>query len=590
MVELSAPPRTPAASASVAPTAVVSPTASERAAERRRVIWLKRLCSGQRATLAWMVAAGFAGAAVAVAQAWVVATLIVGALNGADLADLMQPALLALGLIVLRGALSIAADAAGARAAHRIKDAVRAQVLSAVAALGPAWLDARASGAVTATAVDQVEALDGFVSRFYPAQILAAAVPVMLLVPVFWVDPPSGWMLLAAGALTPVIMGVVGWRTGVQGRAQMTALRRANGYFLDRLQGLATLKLFGEIGRERERMRSVSDDLRRRTMTVLRLAFLSSTALELLSSVALALVAVHLAAGLFGAGGMELTQGLFLLILVPEIFQPLRRLGAHYHDKAAAVGAAEGVLEILEAAEDLPSEDAIPKLDAAPALRFERVTLGYPGGRRLALDDVSFEVGAAETVALVGESGSGKSSVLSVLLGLRRPTAGRVTVDGAAVEGRALVPSIAWAGQRVRILSASLRDNVTLGRSGADDRAVASVLQATGLEPVVSALPQGLDTPMGEGGRAVSGGEARRVALARALLRDAPLVLMDEPTANLDRDSEAAVLSAIRTLSAGRTVIVATHSPAVMAIADRVIRLDRGRVVAEPSAEVGLDG
>lgn len=552
--------------------------------------WLKRLCTGRPSSLAWMIAAGFAAAAVAVAQAWVVAGLVAGAIDGARVADLLQPAVLALALIVLRGALSVVSEAVGAMAAQRIKRDVRAQVLSALAVLGPAWLDARATGAVAATAVDQVEALDGFVSRFYPAQILAGAVPMLLLVPVFWIDPPSGWMLLAAGALTPVIMGLVGWRTGVQARAQMTALRRANGYFLDRLQGLATLKLFGEIGRERDRMRAVSDELRRRTMSVLRLAFLSSTALELLSSVALALVAVHLATGLLGAGDMGLAEGLFLLILVPEIFQPLRRLGAHYHDKAAAVGAAEGVLEILEAAEDVPPDGVLPRMAGAPSLRFERVSLAYPGGRRVALDGVNFEVAPGETVALVGESGSGKSSLLSILLGLRRPTSGTVTVNGTPVEGRALVPSVAWAGQRVRILSGSLRDNLILGRPDADDAAVASALTAAALDPLLARLPEGLETMIGEGGRALSGGEARRVALARALLRDAPLVLLDEPTANLDRDSEAAVLSAVRTLAAGRTVIVATHSPAVMALADRVIRLDRGRVVEAPSGEAQSGG
>lgn len=547
--------------------------------------WLKRLCTGERAALVWMLTAGFAAAALAVVQAWVVAGLIAGAIQGVSLPDLLLPATLAFGVIVLRGVLSVVAEAVGSAASRRIKSGIRGRLLSALAVLGPAWLDARASGTVAATVVDQVEALDGFVSRFYPVQILAGAVPMLLLIPVFWTDPPSGWMLLAAGALTPVIMGLVGWRTGVHARAQMTALRRANGYFLDRLQGLATLKLFGEIGRERDRMRKVSDDLRRRTMGVLRLAFLSSTALELLSSVALALVAVHLATGLFGAGAMDLTQGLFLLILVPEIFQPLRRLGAHYHDKAAAVGAAEGILEILEAAEQVPVDGPVPAIAKAPTLRFDRVSLAYPGGRRAALDGVSFEIAPGETVALVGESGSGKSSLLSILLGLRRPTSGTVSVDGAAVEGGALVPAIAWAGQRVRIFSASLRDNLTLGRPDADDSAVASALEAVALPPVLARLPERLDTMMGEGGRALSGGEARRVAVARALLRDAPLVLLDEPTANLDRDSEAAILSAIRTLSHGRTVIVATHSPAIMAMADRVIRLERGRVVDQPSGK-----
>ena len=555
--------------------------------------WLKRMAARQRGALATMVGIGLVSAGVAVAQAWVIARLIADAIHGAALDALWPSALLALALIVGRGFLTVGSEVAGAAAAQRIKQAARGQVLAALADLGPAWFDTRASGTVATTAVDQVEALEGFIARFYPAQILAGAVPVALLVPVFVVDPPSGWMLLAAGALTPVIMGLVGWRTGVHARSQVTAMKRANGYFLDRLQGLATLKLFGEIGRERERMRSVSADLRRRTMSVLRLAFLSATALELLASLALALVAVHLAGSLLAGGGVALAEGLFLLILVPEIFQPLRRLGIHYHDKAAAVGAAESILEILNAAEALPPHADSDALAVAPALAFENVSLVYSGGRRIALDDVSFTIAPGEVVALVGESGSGKSTVLSILLGLRRPTSGRIRVNGEPVEGRVLIPSIAWAGQTVRILSASLRENLTLGRPGADEAALADALAATALGPVVGRLPDGLDTRVGEGGRMLSGGEARRVALARALVRAAPLVLLDEPTANLDRDSEAAVLSALRTLASGRTVLVATHSPAVVSMADRVLRLDRGRLIEDRVAaetEVSLDG
>jgi len=551
---------------------------ADRRAERRRLAWLKGLFAGEGGALAGMAAAGVAGAAVAVAQAWILAGIIANAIAGAAASELWRPALLALGLIALRAGMSVVSDGLGAGAAQRIKRTIRRRALNALTQLGPAWLDHRQSGSVAATIVDQIEALDGFVSRFYPAQIMAAVVPLALLVPVFAVDPPSGWMLLAAGAATPVVMAVIGWRTGLRARAQMTALKRANGYFLDRLQGLAMLKVFGEIGRERARMTAVSDDLRRRTMGVLRLAFLSATGLELLSSVALALVAVHLAGQLLQDGGLPLAHGLFLLILVPEVFQPLRRLGIHYHDRAAAVSAAEAILELLDAADGATAEGPALTVTAPPRVSFEAVSLAYPGGRRPALDAVSFDVAPGEVVALVGGSGSGKSSLLALLLGLRRPESGTIRIDGAPLVGRALLPATAWAGQSVRILSASLRENLILARPAADDRAVEAALDACRLGDVVAGLPDGLDTQVGEGGRALSGGEARRVALARAMVRDAPLVLLDEPTANLDGESEAAVLSALRTLTEGRTVIVATHSPAVMAMADRVVRLDRGRI------------
>jgi thiol reductant ABC exporter CydD subunit len=558
----------------------------DRASERRRAAWLKGLFAAHRPALAVMVGVGLAGAVVAVAQAWMIAGVLAEAIGGAGLEALWPPAALALGLIVLRAGLSVIADVVGASAARAIKLALRRRVLEALAKLGPAFLDTRASGSVTSTVVDQVEAIDGFIARFYPAQILAAAIPLGLLVPVFLVDPPSGWRLLAAALVTPVLMGVVGWRTGVRARAQITALKRANGYFLDRLQGLATLKVFGEVGRERERIRAVSDDLRLRTMGVLRLAFLSATGLELIASVALALVAVQLAGTLVDGGSMPLAHGLFLLILVPEIFIPLRKLGIHYHDRAAAIGAAESILEILDAA-DADRETARPlAVTRAPEIVFDGVTLAYAGGRRRALDDVSLTVRAGEMVALAGESGSGKSSLLSVLLGLRRPSAGQIRIDGKVLEGRALADAIAWAGQGVRILSASLRENLVLGRPDAPKAALDAAIGASQLAPVIAKLPDGLETQVGEGARGLSGGEARRVALARALVRDAPVVLLDEPTANLDRESEEAVLAALKVLAEGRTVIVATHAPAVMAMADRVVRLERGRLV-RAADEVG---
>lgn len=566
------------------------PRASDRAAERRRARWLKRLLSGHRGLLAAMVAAGLAGGVAAVVQAWIVASMLAQALEGAGAARIGPLAAAALAVVLVRGALTFSADWIGAEAARAVKGSLRRDVLAALTRLGPAWLDTRASGGVAATVVDQVEAVHGFVARFYPAQILAAAIPLCLLVPVFLVDPPSGWVLLAAGAVTPVVMAAVGWRTGVTARAQMTALRRANGYFLDRLQGLATLKVFGEIGRERARMIAVSTDLRRRTMAVLRLAFLSATGLELLSSLALAVVAVHVA-GQLAAGTLTMAHGLFLLVLVPEIFMPLRRLGIHYHDKAAAVGAAEAVLEILDAADAVPAEGPPLAVTAAPEVVFDGVSLAYPGGRRPALDTVSLTVRAGEFVALVGESGSGKSSLLALLLGVRAATAGGVRVDGTPLPGRALAGAIAWAGQDARILTCSLAENLTLGRPDTDPRRVDAAVAAAQLAPLVAGLPQGLDTIVGEGGRALSGGEARRVVLARALARDAPLVLLDEPTANLDRDSEAAVLAALKHLAAGRTVIAATHAPAVMAMADRVVRLERGRVVEDRRIkDRGLDG
>jgi len=537
-------------------------------------------------TVAVMGVAGL----LAVPQAWLLAGLIATLLSGTPAAGLMTPTVLVVGVLAVRAALSALAEIQASAAAQRVKAQVRAELTKALAKLGPAWLAARPSGAVTATVVDLTEALDGYVARFLPIQVLAVVLPLAFLVPVFLIDVGTGWILAIAGACVPVAMGVVGWRTAATARAQMTAMARAGGYFLDRLQGLATLKLFGEIEREAGRIAAVADDLRRRTMAVLRLAFLSSTALELLASGALAVVAIRLGAGMIdGSGTVAAREALFLLILIPEIFLPLRRLGQHYHDRAAAMAGAEAMLELLDAADAMPEESGNDRLAMPPALVFEGVSLIRQDGRRASLDAVSFTAGAGETVALVGESGAGKSSILAILLGTERPTAGRILVDGVPVAGVALRPSVAWAGQSPRVLAASLADNLRLGCPDAPVENLLTALAAVRLDQWADALPDGLDTMIGEGGRGLSGGEARRLGLARTMVRDAPLVLLDEPTANLDRTSEAAMLDALDRLRAGRTVIIATHSPAVIERADRIVRLARGRVI-EPPAREAPDG
>lgn len=530
---------------------------------------------------------GFVGGMLAVLQAFLLARLIAGAIGGLALEAMLPTAGLAVLAFAFRAALNAVSEIAAATAASRVKQAVRADLVAALARLGPSWLKSRRSGAVTATLMEQVETLDGFVARYLPVQALAVAIPVALLVPAFLVDPGTGWILLAAGLLVPLTMGLVGWRTGTTARRQMIVLQRMSGVFLDRLQGLTTLKLFGAAERELARVRDVADAYRASTMAVLRVAFLSSTVLELLAVGSLALVAGRIGSALLdGGSGLDLEASLFLLILVPEVFHPLRRLGQHYHDRAAAVGAAEGMLEIIDAAAALPSGGALARLERAPEVVFKSVDLSYPGGRRPALDGCSFRIAAGEMVALAGESGAGKSSVLALLLGHERPTGGAVMVDGRSISGPELRASIAWAGQTPRIVAGTLADNLRLGRPQASDDAVRQAADACGVSGFADRLPDGLATLVGEGGRGLSGGEARRVALARAFLRDAPLVLLDEPTANLDRDSEAAVLEAIDRLRTDRTVLIATHSPQVVARADRVIRIDAGRV-AEPDGGGG---
>jgi len=551
----------------------------QRAEQRRRQRWLVGRTRSARLPLALAIVAGFATGLLAVAQAYLLATLIAAAIGGTTFAGLLPTGGLAVLVFAVRAGLGAVSELLAVSAASRVKRAARADLVAALGRLGPSWLKTRRSGAVTATVMEQVETLDGYVARYLPVQALAGAIPVALLVPAFLVDAGAGWILLAAGALVPLAMALVGVRTGVAARRQMTVLQRMSGVFLDRLQGLTTLKLFGAADRELQHIREVADGYRASTMAVLRMAFLSSTVLELLAVGSLALVAGRVASAVISGGGLSLQWALFLLVLVPEVFQPLRRLGQHYHDRSAAIGAAEGMLEILDAAAALPADGEPLRLDAAPAIEFDGLSLEYPGGRRPALDGVSLRIAAGETVALVGESGAGKSSILSILLGSERPTAGTVRVAGRPVSGPMLRASIAWAGQAPRVVAGTLADNLRLGRPDASDDAVRAAAEACRVTDFADRLPNGLATVVGEGGRGLSGGEARRVALARALLRDAPLVLLDEPTANLDRDSEVAVLDAIDRIRPGRTVLIATHSDEVIRRADRIVRIEAGRVV-----------
>uniref|UniRef100_UPI0031E355F2 thiol reductant ABC exporter subunit CydD n=1 Tax=Inquilinus sp. TaxID=1932117 RepID=UPI0031E355F2 len=385
------------------------------------------------------------------------------------------------------------------------------------------------------------------------------------------------------------MMALIGMKAADESRKQFRVLARMSAYFLDRLQGLSTLRLFGRAEAEVEGIALAADAFRDRTMRVLRIAFLSSASLEFFASVAVAVVATYVGLGLLGhigwgtAPGLTLFSGLFVLLMAPDFFLPLRMLAAYYHDRVAAIGAAEGLAEVLDGpAEAQNSGRPMPQGDLD--IVFDNVSVAFDGGARSAVRGVSLRIAPGDHIALVGMSGAGKSTLLSLLLGFRRPDAGRVLVNGvdlAEIDPEALRRRIAWIGQAPVLFHGTLRDNIRLGRPEADDAAVERAAAEARVSEFAAALPQGLDTPVGERGIGLSGGQAQRVALARAFLKDAPLVLLDEPTASLDRDTEAEILESIRRLARGRTVVVATHSPAAMAIADRKILLDQGRVQAE---------
>ncbi|WP_366655938.1 thiol reductant ABC exporter subunit CydD [Fodinicurvata sp. EGI_FJ10296] len=559
--------------------------------QKRARRWLTAQSQSARHALALCVGAGVSNGLLLVVQAGFLAHIVHSvAIDGLIRADLL-PSFAALAILyVLRGGCVWLAEVAGVNAATRVKSTVRSELLAHIAALGPRFVHSRRTGSLIAAVVEQVDALDGYFSRYLPQMVVAAALPLAMLVVVFSVDWVVGIILMVTAPLIPLFMALVGMGAAAANRRQFRALARLSGHFLDRLQGLTTLKLFGQARREMAVLERISDDYRKRTMGVLRLAFLSSAVLEFFSSVSVALVAVYVGLSLLGmigfgtADSMTLWSGLFVLLLAPDFFLPLRQFAQFYHDRATALSASETLLEIFEETPPSAAGAAPFALTAAPAIALHDVSLQREGNREAPLTNVAFTVAPGERVALIGPSGAGKSTVIGLLMGLEAPSGGDVTVDGrstASIARDDLMAAVSWIGQTPHLFHGTVRDNIRLARPDADDADVRAAAATAGLGRIGDELPDGLDTLVGERGHGVSGGQAQRIAVARAVLKDAPILLMDEPTASLDLDNERLVLAALAEAVKGRTVVIATHNAAGIDWADRIVRLDRGRTLGD---------
>ncbi|PWC04374.1 thiol reductant ABC exporter subunit CydD [Agromyces badenianii] len=536
-----------------------------------------RLVRRSRAARRFLLAGGalaFVQALAIIAFAWALATLVAGIIDGMAWPEAKLP------LIVLAAAVSVRALAAwlwewtGSAGAMRVKGELRAELLAAIERR-PGGLPGFPTARIATLLGPGLDALDEYFGRYLPQLVLTVVATPLLIAATWLSDWLSGLILVIVLPLIPVFMALIGMATEVVQRRQWSSLQSLSRGFLEVVGGLSTLMLYGRAERQTGRIRQVTDDYRVHTMKVLRVTFLSGFTLELAASLSVALVAVSIGLRLV-AGDMTLAAGLLVLVLAPEVFLPLRNVGAAFHASAEGVEASRDAFDLFEAADDPVSEQQTRRGSSAPSAAGAGLQVRGFGVRlddREIVRELDFDAGPGEILALAGESGAGKSSVLRALLGFV-PASGDVTLGGAPFDAAAR-PSdraeVAWAGQSPTLLAGTIAANVRLGDEHAGPAVLTEALRLGGVDLAA-------ELELGAGGSGLSGGQAQRVATARAihrlLARDASLLLLDEPSSALDERREAELVGHLSELAAqGRTIVVATHRPALLDAADRVVTL-----------------
>jgi thiol reductant ABC exporter CydD subunit len=541
-----------------------------------------RYASGVRVLLVLSVVLGILSGLVVIAQAILLAGILADVIiGGLGLPDVQTRLVWLAVVIAIRAGLAWTSEEVARRSAVSVTTGLRRELLVHAAGLGPRWRSAERGGELSVLATRGIDSLHDYVARYLPQLVLSVVIPLMMLVYLFTADLTSAVIVAVTLPLIPVFMALVGWYTDRQTREKWQSLSRLAGHFTDVVAGLPTLKVFGRARAQAEAVRKVTDDYRRASMGTLRVAFLSSMVLELLASLSVALVAVAIGLRLV-YGDLTLQVGLAVLILAPEAYLPLRQLGTQFHAAADGVAAAGTVLEVLET--PLPAPGTRTDVPIPPALRLDGVTVGRPGERG-SVGPLSLTIPAGAVTVVTGDSGAGKTTLLQLLAGVQRPDAGAIVVTGSdadhPVDLAEFAPAawrreLSWAGQGGAMQAGSIRDNLALGNPGVGDGTLRGALQQVDADGFVDRLPQGWHTPLGEGGAGLSQGQRQRLSLARALARPSSLVLLDEPTAALDEDTEERVLRGIKAATGGRTVVLVTHRPAPLALADQVIALPSG--------------
>lgn len=530
-------------------------------------------------------------AALIVAQAWLLAGSIHAVIiDDRALGELTLMLMLLLAAFAARAGTDTLRGVLAAGASASVQRAIRPRLFAHIAESGPALVARRGAGSLSTLLVEQVDLLERWYGRFLPQAITAAVVVPALLLAVLSQDWLAGLFLALAAPLIPFFMVLVGWGAEQASRDQQRELGRLGGVFLDRLRGLDTIRRFGSEKQELTRLGALIEDFRRRTLAVLRLAFLSTAVLEFFSAVAIAAVAIYVGLGLIGyiqfgpAPALTLHGGLFILLLAPEFFQPLRLLSQAWHDRADGLAAASSIREILEIppARPVPLDPAAVTPAAACRVEADGLWLERPG-RGVMLAGAGFDILPGQRILIRGPSGSGKSTLLDLVGGFLVPDAGRIRIEGVdlqRISSLDLARLRGWMGQGGGLFDGSLADNIRLSMPEADDRALVSAIEAAGLAEWIATLPQGTATRVHASGEGLSGGQARRVLLARALLRPRPLLLLDEPTASLDPDTATSMWRTLAEISKrdGPTMICASHDPLAADWADRIFDLAGGKL------------
>jgi ATP-binding cassette, subfamily C, bacterial CydD len=555
--------------------------------------WLHQQSHPVRRLLAFGIAAGAAQAALMCIGAWLVAHVLTAAIFAGRSLDALWPAVAGLPVLALaRFMLSLLQRRCTFEAGAQVSGRLRSALEQRSRQRGASWAAQQTSGDVITRLVDGIDALVPYYASYLPQVALTAAIPAVILLAVLVADPWSALILLLTAPLIPLFMVLVGGAAERASQRRWSRLRRMGGRFMDALSGLTTLRLCRAATRELALLAATSQAYRRETMAVLRIAFLSALVLEFFATLSIAVLAVLIGFRLmWGTLGFE--QGLFVLLVAPELFLPLRTLGTQRHKRMDAAAAAQDLIELLATPADegvaATSAPTAPGIFAAHqiAITFNQIGFSYESQREV-LHDLDLCVEAGTSLTLVGSSGSGKSTLFNLLMGFAAPRRGTILVNGedlASLEVSSWRRHIGWVSQRAHIFHGTLRDNLLIAAPMADEIQLKRALRAVALLPVIARLPQGLDTPLGEHGHGLSGGERQRLALARAWLRDAPLLLLDEPTQHLDAATAAAIDESIGRLTEGRTVIRIAHRLNTIAADERVAVIADGQII-----EIGLAG